>query len=134
MQGSSRNILPQPQTQTQTQPRHTPPKYKGGPSYLLPPTAYFPTGTPPSTRVALPTSYLLLPTSPQVRPQVQGWPFLPPTSYCLLPHRYAPKYKVALDNRFYWQRQFEIAVPILFLALWTLDLVIYFLIIDGEPQ
>jgi len=47
---------------------------------------------------------------------------------------YAPKYKVALDNRFYWQRQFEIAVPILFLALWTLDLVIYFLIIDGEPQ
>ena len=29
---------------------------------------------PPSTRVALPTSYLLLPTSPQVRPQVQGGP------------------------------------------------------------
>jgi len=47
---------------------------------------------------------------------------------------YAPKYKAALDNRSYWQRQFEIAVPMLFLALWTLDLIIYFVVINGEPQ
>ena len=40
----------------------------------------------------------------------------------------------ALDDRFYWQRQFEIAVPILFLSLWILDLIIYFGIVNGEPQ
>jgi len=47
---------------------------------------------------------------------------------------YAPKYMKALDDRFYWQRQFEIAVPILFLSLWILDLIIYFGIVNGEPQ